>query len=256
VEKEKIAANPAQRAPVPKAPEGRSRFLSAKEPGAVLTACPPWLLPIAGLAVSLGARRGELLRVRWEDVNLVSGQILLKHTKNGKARPAFINDMASKVLASLGAGAKKKGPIFSGVTPAQVSVAFIRACKAAGIEDFSLNDMRHTFASHLRMHGADLHDLQKLLGHSDPRMTDRYAHLSNELLGNAAKRLDGVPSLVPATGEDSLLKSPSATGAGSSRNSTGRSRCSCHDSGSGWFQDCGYFGGRGDTVRLSRSPCT
>ena len=50
------------------------------------------------------------------------------------------------------------------------------------------------------MHGADLHDLQKLLGHSDPRMTNRYAHLSNEHLGHAARRLDGVLALPPAKG--------------------------------------------------------
>jgi site-specific recombinase XerD len=49
------------------------------------------------------------------------------------------------------------------------------------------------------MHGADLHDLQKLLGHSDPRMANRYAHLSNEHLGNAARRLDGVLSLPAAS---------------------------------------------------------
>jgi len=49
----------------------------------------------------------------------------------------------------------------------------------------------------MRMRGADLHDLQKLLGHSDPRMTNRCAHLSDEHLGNAARSLDGVLSLPP-----------------------------------------------------------
>lgn len=114
------------------------------------------------------------------------------------ARPAFINSLAMQVLESMDAGTRKlKGPLFPDVTPAQ-SVAFIRACEDAGVKDFSLHDLRHTFASHLRMHGADLHDLQKLLGHRDPRMTDRYAHLSAEHLGNAAKRLDTVLSLAPA----------------------------------------------------------
>jgi len=67
-----------------------------------------------------------------------------------------------------------------------------------GVEDFSFHDMRHTYASYLRIHGADLHDLQKLLEHSYPRMTNRYAHLSNEYLGHAARLLDGVLSL-PST---------------------------------------------------------
>lgn len=196
---EKIAANPAHRAPVPKAPEGRVRYLQPKELGEVLAACPEWLRPIAGLATATGMRRGELLAVRWEDVDLKAGTIILRKTKSGKERPAFINDLARQVLTSIGAdGRKQKGLLFPDVTPAQVSVAFIRACEDAGVKDFSLHDLRHTFASHLRMHGADLHDLQKLLGHSDPRMTDRYAHLSAEHLGNAAKRLDAVLSLAPA----------------------------------------------------------
>ena len=48
------------------------------------------------------------------------------------------------------------------------------------------------------MNNVDLHTLQKLLGHSDPRMTDRYAHLSQPFLLGAAKQLDGVLSLTPA----------------------------------------------------------
>lgn len=54
---------------------------------------------------------------------------------------------------------------------------FIRACRDAGIEDFSFHDLRHTYASHLGMKGADLDDIRCLLGHADLRMTIRYAHL-------------------------------------------------------------------------------
>ncbi|MGB8028148.1 MAG: tyrosine-type recombinase/integrase [Terracidiphilus sp.] len=200
VEKEMIAANPAHRAPVPKAPEGRVRYLSAEELGNVLRACPAWLRPIVGLLVSTGARRGEMLRAKWEDVNIRLREIRLRHTKSGKERPAFINDLAMQVLLSMGADThKRKGPLFPGVTPARVTVAFIRACKDAGVEDFSIHDLRHHYAAMLRQNGVDLHTLQKLLGHSDPRMTDRYAHLSQPFLLDAAKRLDGVLSLTPAT---------------------------------------------------------
>jgi hypothetical protein len=99
----------------------------------------------------------------------------------------------SGAAASMGSGIEevRRGLLFPDVTPAQVTVAFVRACDKAAIADFSFHDLRHTYASHQRMRGADLHDLQKLLGHSDPRMTNRYAHLSNEHLGNAARRLDG-----------------------------------------------------------------
>lgn len=103
--------------------------------------------------------------MRWEDINIKAGTIQLKKTKNGKQRPAFINDLANQVLVSMAAGRpKREGILFPDVTPGNVTVAFIRACKDAGVEDFSLHDLRHTFASHARMAGADLHDLQKLLG--------------------------------------------------------------------------------------------
>jgi len=178
---EKIAANPALRAPVPKAPEGRVRYLSPEELGRVLRACPEWLRPIVGLLTTTGTRRGELLRVRWEDVSIPRREIRLRHTKSGKERPALINDLALQVLVSMGAdGNGKRGLLFPDVTPAQVTVAFVRACDAAGVSDFSLHDLRHHYASMLRQNGVDLHTLQKLLGHSDPRMTDRYAHLSPE----------------------------------------------------------------------------
>jgi integrase len=200
VDLEKISSNPAHRAPVPKAPEGRVRYLTAEELGRVLRACPEWLRPIVGLLVSTGARRGEMLRARWEDVSIPQREIRLRHTKSGKERPALINDLALKVLTSMGADTqKRKGPLFPNVTPAQVTVAFIRACKDAGVEDFSLHDLRHHYSATLRMNGVDLHTLQKLLGHSDPRMTDRYAHLSQPFLLDAARRLDGVLSLTPAT---------------------------------------------------------
>jgi integrase len=199
IEAEKIAVNPAYRAPVPKAPEGRVRYLTADELGKVLKACPEWLRPIVGLLVTTGARRGEMLKARWEDVSIARREIRLRHTKSGKERPAYINDLTMTVLKSMGAEKHKKGLLFPNVTPAQATVAFIRACESAGVKDFSLHDLRHHYAATLRMNGVDLHTLQKLLGHGDPRMTDRYAHLSQPFLLDAAMRLDGVLSLAPAS---------------------------------------------------------
>jgi site-specific recombinase XerD len=207
---DKIPANPAQRAPLPQAAEGRTRYLTPEQWQAVFSACyiPPdedgneqeqWLQQAAGLAVALGTRRGELLEVTLPDIDMQARIVLLRRTKNGKTRPAFINDLAMQVLESMGIEDRKRrkgrGRLFPGVTPEQLSMRFIRACREAGVEDFSLHDLRHTYASHLRMNGADLHDIQKLLGHSDPRMTNRYAHLSNAHLDNTAQRLNGVLTL-------------------------------------------------------------
>jgi len=179
----------------------RLRWLTNEELGKLLRACPVWLQPIAGLAVALGTRRGELLAVRLNDIDLDAGTISLRKTKNGLERPAYINGLAMQVLESMNVREMKRknprGLLFPEVTAAQVTVAFVRACAKAGVEDFSFHDLRHCFASHLRMSGRDLHDIQKLLGHSDPRMTDRYAHLSAEHLKAAAQGLDGALTLPP-----------------------------------------------------------
>jgi integrase len=138
-------------------------------------------------------RRGELMRIRWKDVDVKSGRILLSVTKNGKPRFAYLNQLSNQVIASLNPeGRQPKELLFPGLTPEQVTVAFIRACQAAKIEDFSLHDLRHTFASQLRMKGADLHTVGQLLGHKDLRMTARYSHLNPEYLGAAAGKLDDV----------------------------------------------------------------
>jgi integrase len=214
IEGEKITVNPAHKAPVPKAPEGRVRYLTTEELGKVLRLCPEWLRPIVGLIVSTGTRRGEMLKVRWEDVSIPHREIRLRHTKSGKERPALINDLALQVLTSMSATTgKPQGLLFPGVTPAQVTVAFIRACRDAGVSDFSLHDLRHHFSSMLRQNGVDLHTLQKLLGHSDPRITDRYAHLSQPFLLDAAMRLDAVLTLAVEEVDEGTIISPIVTAA-------------------------------------------
>jgi len=210
IDDDKISSNPAQRVPLPQAPKGRTRYLLPDEWGRVFTACyieaaedgdgiGQWLQQAAGLAVALGTRRGELLFTTVQDVDLAARRVFLRRTKNGETRSVYINNLARQVFDAMGIAERKRKNdrrvLFPGITPEQLSMRFIRACRLAGIEDFSLHDLRHTFASHLRMAGADLYDLQKLLGHSDPRMTQRYTHLSQEHLDSAASRLDGVLSL-------------------------------------------------------------
>ncbi len=188
-----IPANPARRVRMTEAPEGRTRHLEAAELQELLLACPPWLRPIVGLAVSTGMRRGELMRIRWKGVDVKGGRILLSLTKSGKPRFAYLNQLSNQVIASLEPdGRRAQELLFPGITPEQLTVAFIRACQAANIEDFSLHGLRHTFASQLRMKGADLHTVGQLLGHKDLRMTARYSHLNPEYLGTAASKLDEV----------------------------------------------------------------
>jgi integrase len=194
MEWELISANPAQNMKLPRVPAGRVRYLQPGELRAVLATCPEWLRPIVGLLAFTGMRRGEVLGLRWLDVDLLGGRILLPQTKNGDGRIVWLNALAYQVLASLPTGSPTD-LVFtksSAVTPENVSLAFLRCCRRLHIADFRLHDLRHTAASWLRMQGADIHTVALLLGHKDLRMAARYQHLSPAYLQEAVKALDTV----------------------------------------------------------------
>lgn len=195
VEWELILANPAQGIKPPKAPPGRVRYLQPGELRAVLEACPGWLRPIAGLAFATGMRRGEILGLRWLDVDVKNSRVMLPQTKNNEARIVYLNELALRALSAVPAadGAKPTDRIFieEQMTPENVSLAFLRACRAAEIQDFRFHDTRHTAASWMRMKGADIHTVAVVLGHKDLRMAARYQHLSPAHLSDAVKLLDG-----------------------------------------------------------------
>jgi integrase len=194
VEWELIGANPAHGVKSPKVAPGRVRYLQPGELRAVLKACPEWLRPIAGLAVATGMRRGEILGLRWLDVDSKGGRIMLPQTKNGAARIVYLNNLAQQALASVPReDAKATDLVFTGesITPENVSLAFLRACRSVNISDFRFHDLRHTAASWMRMHGADIHTVALILGHKDLRMAARYQHLSPAFLSDAVMLLDG-----------------------------------------------------------------
>jgi integrase len=190
VEHEIIPTNPAQSVKPPKAPAGRVRYLQPPELKALLELCPAWLQPIVALAATTGMRRGEILGLRWLDVDLANSTIWLRQTKNGEGRVVYLNETAKAALESL---EHHSGPSIAPVftfNADYVGRVFREACEDAKIEDFRFHDLRHTAASWLRMTGADIHSVATLLGHKDLRMTARYSHLSPAFLGEAVGKLD------------------------------------------------------------------
>lgn len=202
---------PSDRVKCPRPSAGRVRYLQPTELKAVLEACPVWLRPIVAIAVSTGMRRSEILGLRWLDVDLMGGLILLPQTKNGEGRIVYLNKFALKAIRSLsdGEGNDSTEKLFPDVTPDQVSMRFRRVCKDLKIEDFHFHDLRHTAASWLRMQGADIHTVAQLLGHKDMRMAIRYQHLSPTFLSREVRRIDGMLSL-PASAKDSAKTTESA----------------------------------------------
>ena len=196
VEWELIPFSPTLKIKAPRPPAGRVRYLQPTELRAVLAACPEWLRPIAGLAAFTAMRRGEVLGLRWLDVDLNGGRILLPQTKNGDARVVYLNELASQVVKSQWSEDVKSTdrvfPLVDYCSADNISKGFVAVCRRLKIEDFSFHDLRHTCASWLRMQGADIHTVAQLLGHRDLRMATRYQHLSPEFLSTAVGRLDAI----------------------------------------------------------------
>jgi integrase len=173
----------------------RQRYLMEEEMEKLLNSCSPHLQPIVEIALHTGMRKGEILKLKWDQVR--DGFIYLKETKTGKSRQIPLDGRAAEVFRVLQIKNKWKSPyVFVGPEGepwGDVKKAFMGACRRAGIEDFHFHDLRHTFASHLVMKGANLKAVQRLLGHSDSKMTDRYSHLSPDHLRESVNLLGDLP---------------------------------------------------------------
>jgi integrase len=115
---------------------------------------------------------------------------MLPQTKNGDGRIVYLNALAEQAISAM--RDPSTGRVFNGsqMVPDYVTQVFARACRTCGVEDFRFHDLRHTAASWMRMHGADIHTVAQILGHKDLRMAARYQHLSPAFLSDAVNLLD------------------------------------------------------------------
>ena len=182
-----LNSNPADRTPLPRVSQGKTRFLSPGELRSALNEAIEWMRAPMALAAFTGMRRGELLGMKWADVDLEHRRLYLRETKNGDLRVIVLNKLAMQVLLSL---PQNDALVFPEVDPQRLSVETIRLFKRLGIHDASFHSLRHTAASWLVMSGVDLYTTGQILGHRTPRMTQRYAHLSPQYMAVAASKLD------------------------------------------------------------------
>lgn len=151
------------------------------------------LMPMVLLALNTGMRRGELFGLEWGSVNL-PGKLLTVtagSAKSGRTRHIPLNTEALDVMTRW-----KKQATATRVFPAQggghldnINSSWDALREAAKLPGFRFHDLRHTFASRLVMKGVDLNTVRELLGHSDIRMTLRYAHLAPDKLADAVALL-------------------------------------------------------------------
>jgi len=172
----------------------RTRHLMGDEWIRLLTATPEFMRAAVIVMVNSGMRRGELMGLEHADLNSQTGMGWIAKTKGGsrtgKGRwVRFTPDMVELLQAQ--PRQKDNRRIFWTFTANQLSVEIGRAVKRAGLENFRLHDLRHSFATTLREQGCGIDLIAKLLGHNDLRMTARYAHLGNKMLDDALATIGG-----------------------------------------------------------------
>ncbi len=172
----------------------RLRFLDINECKRLISCCSKHLKPIVITALNTGMRRGEILSLKWEQVDLKHGYISLRDTKSGEGRDIPINNTLERMfkemphsIESIYVFTDRDGNPYKGVKR-----SYSTALRNAEIYGATFHTLRHTFASQLVMASVDLTSVQELLGHKSLNMTLRYAHLAPEHKTKAVKKLDEV----------------------------------------------------------------
>lgn len=180
----------------------RERFLTAAEAMRLSKSLPEPYGSMALMAVATGLRRSNILKLRWEYVDLGSRSVKLpgEIMKNGQALRIPLSGMAVDVLRlQFGKSKEWVFPKEDGKPATEIpSKVWAAAAEKAGLKDVRWHDLRHTWASLMRQQGLPLEVIQELGGWRDARMVKRYSHLSIDHLLEAAKQLDkafggGVP---------------------------------------------------------------
>jgi integrase len=180
----------------------RERFLSQAElarlgdalRGAEHTkSCSPWIVAAIRLLTFTGARRNEILTLRWEHVSEEHESLLLPDSKTGR-KAIHLNAPALALLQAI-PGVEGNPYVICGEKPGQHLVnlekPWRRIRKIAKLDDVRLHDLRHSFASVAASRGQSLVIIGKMLGHSQPTTTARYAHLADDPVKAASDAVGG-----------------------------------------------------------------
>ena len=168
-----------------KTPRPRDRRLVAGELESFLQVCASpntWSRSLVLFAIETGMRRGEILGLRWEHVDLDRRIAYLPLTKNGSSREVPLSTKAAQVIARQRHRNDTPSPF--PVTPNGFRLAWVRLRRRAGLSDLRFRDLRHEAISCFFELGLNIPEVAVISGHKDPRMLFRYTHLrAEELVG-------------------------------------------------------------------------
>jgi integrase len=182
-----IQSNPASAVPLMPEDNHRERYLTAEEAQrlyqAVCKSDNPMLKFIVPALVLTGARKREVLDARWEDFDFERRIWRIPVTKLGRPRHVPMSDGVIRLLHSV---PRHECPwVFPNPNTLRPFVSFHcgwdTARKRAGLADVRVHDLRHSFASLLINSGRTLFEVQRILGHTQVKTTQRYAHLSHDV---------------------------------------------------------------------------
>jgi len=156
------------------------------------------------MTLSTGGRRGEIMGLRWDEVDLTTGEIQFNRTKNGKKRTVTLGKLALEALKKHSRLRVLHSPlVFAPLKPRRADgkgkfsfawedlrAPFKRACKEAEIQGLRWHDLRHCAASYFLMSGASIEEMMKILGHQSGSMSWRYAHLDQKRTSELTNKVD------------------------------------------------------------------
>ena len=180
--------NPVSMVNLPVDPIHRDRVLSKSEKVELLNAAEDssyyYMKSVIELAIETLCRRGEIFNLNYKDCDLVTGEALVRWTKNGKPRKIGLSTRAIEIIRSL--PRTVDGRLFNIKSTSGFEKRFRAVVRKAGILDFSFHDLRHTGATYLAEKGWTTLELMQQGGWSSAEMVARYANIGAKHL---AKRL-------------------------------------------------------------------
>jgi integrase len=182
----------------------RVEYLSKNDEPTLMAELPEMQRDPVTRVIYTGMRKGELLNLKWQDVDFATGTIWIREAKSGEGRRIPMNSVARAALNRMLEARRVR--LRARVVSRNEAAAFVVAApeggflhnlnrywypalKRAGIKNLHFHDLRHTFATRYMMAGGDLYSLQVLLGHKTAAMVQRYAHLSHDHLQAEVERL-------------------------------------------------------------------
>lgn len=172
----------------PQEPPGRVRYLAKEEIPLLLNECKkiPYLYLFVVIGLNTGMRKSEILGLKWSDIDFENKLIHLEKTKNRERADILINSTTEEALKTY----QKENGFNDKIFPVkELKKSFKGAKDRAGITNFRIHDLRHTFASYLVMNNIPLSVVKELMRHKSFKMTLRYAHLSPQQKRFAVEKL-------------------------------------------------------------------